>query len=140
MGGRRMNKQEIDAWLKDLDERHEKQLWKEGIKWKEEYEKHPRYGETRSDLDTAYTYVVVIPEDVYEQLAPDEQDKFDGCDLTDWMDDAFILDDFEVEPDDLNELWQRKFYDLPTDDYRKWRGLGNPNNGKPVNEVLIFEC
>ena len=31
-----MNKKEIDAWLKDLDERHEKQLWKEGIKWKEE--------------------------------------------------------------------------------------------------------
>ena len=39
MGGRRMNKQEIDAWLKDLDERHEKQLWKEGIKWKEDYHK-----------------------------------------------------------------------------------------------------
>ena len=56
------------------------------------------------------------------------------------MDDEFIVDDFEVEPDDLNELWQRKFYDLPTDDYSKWRGLGNPNNGKPVNEVLIFEC
>ena len=54
-----MNKQEIDAWLKDLDERHEKQLWKEGIKWKEDYKKHPLYGETRSDLDTAYTYVVV---------------------------------------------------------------------------------
>ena len=134
-----MNKQEIDAWLKDLDERHEKQLWKVGIKWKGE--KGSRWeGQDVSDLDTAYTYVVVIPEDVYEQLAPDEQDKFDGCDLTDWMDDAFILDDFEVEPDDLNELWQRKFYDLPTDDYRKWRGLGNPKNGKPVNEVLIFEC
>ena len=29
-----MNKKEIDAWLKDLDERHEKQLWKEGIKLK----------------------------------------------------------------------------------------------------------
>ena len=54
-----MNKKEIDAWLKDLDERHEKQLWKEGIKWKEEYEKPPRYGETRSDLDTTYTFILL---------------------------------------------------------------------------------
>ena len=137
-----MNKKEIDAWLKDLDERHEKQLWKEGIKWKGE--KGSRWeGQDVSDLDTAYTYVVVIPEDVYEQLAPDEQDKFDGCDLTDWMDDMFIVDEFDVEPDDLNELWQRKFYDLhdgDNNDESIWTGLGNPNNGKPVNEVLIFEC
>ena len=141
MGGRRMNKKEIDAWLKDLDERHEKQLWKEGIKWKEEDKDSRYYGEIRSDLDTEYHYVVVIPEDVYELLAPDEQAKFDGCDLTDWMDDMFIVDEFDVEPDDLNELWQRKFYDLhdgDNDDEGKWTSLGNPNNGKPVNEVLVF--
>ena len=101
-----MNKKEIDAWLKDLDERHEKQLWKEGIKWKEEDKDSRYYGEIRSDLDTEYHYVVVIPEDVYELLPPDEQEKFDGCDLTDWMDEAFVVEEHGVEADELNELWQ----------------------------------
>ena len=139
MGGRRMNKQEIDAWLKDLDERHEKQLWKEGIKWKEEDKDSRYYGEIRSDLDTEYHYVVVIPEDVYELLAPDEQAKFDGCDLSDWMDDVFIQDEYGVEPDEeLNDLWERKFFTMTGEDQSKWYGLGKNIKNKPVDEVHVF--
>ena len=122
-----MNKKEIDAWLKDLDKRDREYASKDGT----DYEEVTDYSE--------YHYVVVIPEDVYEQLEPDEQEKFSGCDLTDWMDEEFIVEEFGVEPDELNELWQRKFYDLSEEgDEGKWTSLGNSKNGKPVNEVLVF--
>ncbi len=52
-----------------------------------------------------YHYVVVIPEDVYEQLETDEQEKFSGCDLTNWMDEEFVVEEHGVEADELNELW-----------------------------------
>ena len=125
-----MNKKEIDAWLKELE-----QVDKEAAKKEDgcEYEDYPENME--------YHFVVVIPEDVYELLAPDEQAKFDGCDLTDWMDDAFIVDDFGVEPDDLNALWQRKFYTLHDGDRNDesiWYELGNNIKNKPVDEVLVF--
>ena len=123
-----MNKKEIDAWLKDLEQRDRK-----AAGYAPDDEDYPRWME--------YHYVVVIPEDVYELLPPDEQAKFDGCDLTDWMDDEFIVDDFGVEPDELNELWQRKFYDLhdgDRDDESIWYGLGKNIKNKPVDEVLVF--
>ena len=129
-----MNKKEIDAWLKDLDKRDREAFANsEGEGDETDYAEVTDY--------SAYHFVVVIPEDVYEQLEPDEQEKFSGCDLTDWMDDMFIVDEFGVEPDELNELWQRKFYDLhygDNNDEIKWTRLGNSKNGKPVNEVLVF--
>ena len=129
-----MNKKEIDAWLKDLDKRDREAFANsEGDGDPTDYAEVTDY--------SSYHYVVVIPEDVYEQLEPDEQEKFSVCCLTDWMDDDFVVEDFGVEPDELNELWQRKFYDLhygDNNDESKWTSLGNSNNGKPVNEVLVF--
>ena len=125
-----MNKQEIDAWLKDLEQRDKEEAKKDGC----EYEDYPE--------DMEYHYVVIIPEDVYELLEPDEQAKFDGCDLSDWTD--FVESEYGVEADELNDLWQRKFFTLHSnregekDDESIWYELGRNSKGKYVDEVLVF--
>ena len=81
-----------------------------------------------------------MPEDVYEQLETDEQEKFSGCDLTNWMDEEFVVEEHGVEADELNELWQRKFYDSSGDEESKWYGLGGNKAGGLVDEVHIFNC
>ena len=124
-----MNKQEIDDWLKDLEQRDKEEAKKDGCEYKD-------YSEALRDI---YTFVVVIPEEVYDLLAPDEQAKFDGCDLSDWMDDVFIQDEYGVEPDEeLNDLWERKFFTMTGEDQSKWEGLGRNISNKPVDEVLVF--
>ena len=126
-----MNKNEIDAWLKDLEQRDKEAAKKDGCEYKD-------YPEALRDI---YTFVVVIPEEVYDLLAPDEQAKFDGCDLSDWMDDVFIQDEYGVEADELNDLWERKFFTLTdgdNDDESIWYGLGKNIKNKPVDEVLVF--
>jgi len=56
------------------------------------------------------------------------------------MDEEFVVEEHGVEADELNELWQRKFYDLSGDDESKWYGLGGNKAGGPVDEVHIFNC
>ena len=123
-----MNKKEIDDWLKDVEARDKKTAEEED--WGGE--------DYPDDLHYDYHYVVVIPEDIYEQLSEDQQAKFDGCDLLDHLEDYDIQNDFNVDPDDLNPLWERKFYHLTLEDQGQWEALGNNKTGNPVDEVLIF--
>ncbi len=121
--------QEIDDWLKDLEQRDKEAAKKDGCEYKD-------YPEALRDI---YTFVVVIPEEVYDLLAPDEQAKFDGCDLSDWTD--FVESEYGVEADELNDLWERKFFDLnygDNNDEGIWYGLGKNIKNKPVDEVLVF--
>ena len=120
-------KKEIGEWLKDLEQRDKEAAKKDGL---DDYEEVTHY--------SSYNYIVVIPEDVYDQLPPDEQDKFEGCDLDDHTD--FVEEEYGVESDELNDLWQRKYFDLPNDDYNKWIDLGKDSKGEYVDEVRIFEC
>ena len=118
-------KKEIGEWLKDLEKRDRK-----AAGFELDDEDYPRWME--------HHYTVIIPKDVYDQLPPDEQDKFEGCDLDDHTD--FVEEEYGVESDELNDLWERKYFDLPSDDYVKWIDLGNNSKGEYVDEVLIFEC
>ena len=114
-----------ETWIVKCEERDKREAEKAGLNYLE-------------DLRIKHNYVVVIPEDVYDQLSSEQQEKFDKCDLTEYLEDEEIVDDYGVEPHKLNNLWQRKFYDLPDEEFDKWKSLGNPNSGKPVTDVQII--
>ena len=61
-----------ETWIVKCKERDKREAEKAGLNYLE-------------DLRIKYNYLVVIPEDVYDQLSSEQQEKFDKCDLTEYL-------------------------------------------------------
>ena len=126
-----MNKKEIDIWLKDLEKRN-KEACKKGESGYENY----------LGMESLY-FTVIIPEYVYNLLEEDEQYKFEGCDLSDHMNDDVLWEEYKLdfELDKLNDLWEREFFTMTAEDQFKWESLGKNIENRPDDEVdVLLSC
>ena len=121
-----------ETWIKNLEERDNEDMFRDKVReW-------DQYGKLIDKLPTEYHYLVIIPVNVYEQLSQEQKQKFEECDLTKLMDEDFIFQDYGVNSNELNQLWQRKFYNLTEKEQKKWTDLEIRKNIFPINEVLVF--
>tara|TARA_B100001109_G_C18744463_1_gene418214 strand:+ start:9 stop:374 length:366 start_codon:yes stop_codon:yes gene_type:complete len=112
----------LNTWLKNLNKRESEDL-------------------KRANLNKydAWTEEVIIPKIIFEKFSSYEKSTWQPCSLEDIYtpDDVKIL--FGVKPNELNECFSKKFFNLTKEELEEWEIIGkNLNTNLPINDVLII--